>query len=868
MSKVRKTDTSSYATLPRLLAIDKTYTKLDDRIAEARRLCQTHPIAATSNFGRQEFLVKWLLDTLRTSSEARASATFWDLLREIVESLPRWMFIDVQEALLSALRENFPEQSQFTDLENVRPLASIDVDNAIVAQPQQLAGQKRKRSPVEQGQPRSDRQSILLQALLGVFGCFQKRAFKDSLASSPRYKPERWLSFLDAEPCMTFIKHWAIGIVHALKLGHHVGGFISALDQFWQMQDIHLADAADLFTTQCLPTLSLLLTLAKRSAWRQNLDTEHVATLERLLNQNAIKAARSASLSSKGAQTGSVIPEASSITRLEQSIHGLYEEEQKAGGLGSVLVARPWSFLASFNLLDLALRSISLKTVVQRRHEQKWIDMLFLSLYPGSCSDTSHEQYAAVTTARMLSLIRRHQLFLSRHVLDAVIAKFSAFSTEAFDSPDQSLPETPIVALAGELLAMDPSIATDSDSPYITFVLSSMTHAGLWSAEAPSSTAGFWRGQLAIPLLRNFSRSRRLLDFLSHWREQVQQLSWAIPGDRGDGDMSGPRNMSVWTDAGLRDTLVEVLEPSLTVQQIEEVIIKYTQLLESGVAGDIDESAGMIASYVVLLHAIIGSVTTDQVIDSIQPLLLGLLNSIEKNFTLLLELSVDDELATYLWSLLCRLYRRCWARSTDPDLARSALKTDSLKAAWSRVAKCSKHSKRELQSMFKYILLGLDLNAKDPECKDIVQTGLHKLWTDAKSWGDIRIASVTDVPDGHFGKQTKSVASRHTLPLTSALMQTTHLWPFLTADMVSHLTSSLASDSATSTSLIRAWSEATGTTISINQPETAIDNIKDVTNIDKMDWNELEAHMARSAQENLQSKFAVCEYFVHSQNSC
>ncbi len=103
---------------------------------------------------------------------------------------------------------------------------------------------------------------------------------------------------------------------------------------------------------------------------------------------------------------------------------------------------------------------------------------------------------------------------------------------------------------------------------------------------------------ILVPLMGEFTRARQLTSFIHHWYEQLaafENLRKSIPPDI--------KHFSAWEDEALRTKLEDLLEASLTTQQIVEVL----DWLEKK-AGDCEGAAIFVA------ESIAGSIKQEETI--------------------------------------------------------------------------------------------------------------------------------------------------------------------------------------------------------------------------------------------------------------
>ena len=619
---------SSKSSLQRLLALDKTYDTLEQRVDEAARILNIRlehgeqPALATagqvqrsdlSSYGRHEFVLRWILEKLKSQPEARSSVAAWSLAWHVVEDMSLASCVKAlgssgtMSAVRDALKERFPSDVQ----------SSSTNDSLQEGQEPGKTGKKSKKRKSTSDNDASS-QSIDLDSDVRLFAnitmLVQVMVTKSSNAQEGQetiLKHQMHAALrLDGEVRMQMMKHWLLALVciagrptiKHLSSSAFLSSNISLLLDLWNLQALPTTSERDAsvrsFCDECGWPLFLLLSLLKSDG-----DAQHpsvavsselrnaVEDLEHLFAAQALLPSRKAVLepASTATETG-LSPETPQlpdyIRPICEKIQALMKnKDSNVDGQNQLKIAQ---FGLSV-MLDLAVRSVRFNTPKRKQHESPWVNGLVMSLQSLTGQDNSttalgREFVSNGTLVGMLDILLEHKLPLSAESLTSIIERHCHLPPADFELTYHSLNNLdadreksflpPDFALLAKIVAMDAGIFTrdsNSTNSLAERVFRALAIYASFSRTDPPSLVEepeaqamivLWRDQIAIPLMHAFARSRSLLRYLKLWHDHIPELR----------DEKDYREWILFADVELQTALQGLLEQFLTVEQITQVL--------------------------------------------------------------------------------------------------------------------------------------------------------------------------------------------------------------------------------------------------------------------------------------------------------
>ena len=240
-------------------------------------------------------------------------------------------------------------------------------------------------------------------------------------------------------------------------------------------------------------------------------------------------------------------------------------------------------------LFDIAIRSIQPHGARRRRPEDEtWLQTVFNTLVEAMPPSRYDQNSKAIRD--MLQSAIKHKVGFELNILRAIASKYSLSEGDT----NWELLHTLI------LLDANVFLIPDGQKNLLQEVLTRITAA---SAE-PS-----WQGlssqvvsNVVLPLMSRSANARDLSGFIRHWYTELIDFE-RLQKEKG---VSSPI-FSAWEDDALQTQLSKLLEPSLTLRQITEIL----DFLEQRVEQHPD-------AVCVILEAIAGSITREEIADATQ----------------------------------------------------------------------------------------------------------------------------------------------------------------------------------------------------------------------------------------------------------
>ncbi|GAB7350405.1 hypothetical protein MBLNU459_g1021t1 [Dothideomycetes sp. NU459] len=672
----------SPASLQRLLALDKTFDTLDQRVEEAARILgislvtarecpETYTSAASpasaQHGARHEFVLRWLLDKIRTQPNAHASRPAWTLLRCLVQlSTPASLVkalggLPFTPTLVDALEKTFPGDPLPSS--NVASLETADDENALPSgTPSQvesttvLSTKKRKRSAENKGDATGppgmlpdameNHGTILdISAILRVF--VKTSTSRASAATQALHYQVQSILGLNMRDLVRLIKHWLIALIPPatasglfqsaawLKFVNHS---LTILLDVWALQPaLQNSDKdalSEAFCRNCLWSATSLLASLQSTKLSDGEHAGAVLILERIIAQQVFVPARAAFIDKREVLQTPLRKRAHpDHPNLEELIQPLRLDTTLANPQAEKAYSEMLR-VAVPALLDIAVRCTPASTPKSRIAEGPWVNSLFTCLAGllgknEEHHDTHVREQGNAAYVDMLAIVKSRGLSLEKDTLvDAVNDRCHLTSKNL--NPDFNL-----VAM---VLSMDASIFTDVESAHSQALFNALTVVGkvdrsVLPADEERTVVALSKS-VAIPLLKAFSRVRNVRGFLDEWYVRLSSdPTWR------------DQDWCLWTATDLLDSVGDVLESCMTPAQVFEILqLRCMPITSLAVAVSDGHNNGTHLDSVsheafqeahassILLSAIIGAVRSDEFIDTLTPALHSLIADVERGF--------------------------------------------------------------------------------------------------------------------------------------------------------------------------------------------------------------------------------------------
>lgn len=405
------------------------------------------------------------------------------------------------------------------------------------------------------------------------------------ISSQPHASAVRAIIAFDATRAATLFGLWAHKILQAT--GSRLEGQQSTSDLLqpaFRIWDSRRSGSSDneAFAGHCLEPLTAILgcdeatattsTSSKRklvSGESASIYNDHRAHIERLLARHVFLPARIRFNEKENAT-------ASASDALKAALEPIRASIATERALREQLCA------ATPALLNVALRCITLSTIRQRSKERPWIEHVFRELI--SCLEVNGKLVRPQSVWSMLEIINK-RASLSPALLKELTQDHSGLATRSgADGVD--------FELIARVIAIDANVFVGE---YMASqIFAALTKAPTFDNATPDYYNSLLVGRIAIPLVKAFASSRRLDDFFILWSDQLHAA-----------DNQAQR--SVWRE--INDTVAELVENHLTVNQIEALLGQYA------VDSKTVDAALSAVDRAVILQAILTGIESDELRD-------------------------------------------------------------------------------------------------------------------------------------------------------------------------------------------------------------------------------------------------------------
>jgi nucleolar pre-ribosomal-associated protein 2 len=512
--------------------------------------------------GRQEWVLRWALKKLAAGKQERACAELWGLLRGVVERVPRRNAARVlnERKFLGLVESAIEEFLGGAETEK----AATDGDGDVVMSDAPESGSKAKSKSKSKKRKRDgrlvesesandatsnlqgDSKTMLRNVIYGVMDTIV------GLSRPASLEGEYMKSVLRTSEAAKILGLWLKFCQSAiLSTGQELvqEKLLEPFIEVWRARVIKPGQDV-LFSNHCVqPVLSLLSTIG--DGWGQ-----WKLQLEELLARNVIIPAKTA----YGASS---------------------DTEVLKGIVGEILDAQP-SF--GTTLFDIAIRCIQPHPSKRRKPtDTAWLQAIF-ALILESIAKTASSSSSPIITSLLQSCIA-HQVTLDLPLLRSIITQYALTETVV----DWSLVSKIVKLDSNTFLIPEPE---EDLLEKLFSAITIVSNGSSWLEVADQVVDG-----VVVPLMGESAKARDLTGFVFKWYAQLVVLQ----EKRGKSSVS---YLSAWEDDALIVKFREVMEPSLTIEQIKELV----DWLE-------ERSKECFEAVLVIADAISGAVSKEETID-------------------------------------------------------------------------------------------------------------------------------------------------------------------------------------------------------------------------------------------------------------
>ena len=252
-------------------------------------------------------------------------------------------------------------------------------------------------------------------------------------------------------------------------------------------------------------------------------------------------------------------------------------------------------------LLEIAIRTVPRNNLRARRHENAWLQELFLALsilvgYPivDSSIDLPEQQPNISSLERLLGTIQASNVTVDDTMLAEIVRRYAGLEE---DGSVKWLLLSKLVELEPMMFITSTRGQTSNDLlDMLIGRLSDLSDRGIVKPEERIDTT---IQNVVRPLMMAFGRSRDLPVFVELWKRQL--LSVFDVGTENE-----PIRTSLWTDERLIDAFVQIASGNLTTKFVHSTFVSATQCIEGK-----DTSLGQLCAETLIVDAILLSSSVD-----------------------------------------------------------------------------------------------------------------------------------------------------------------------------------------------------------------------------------------------------------------
>lgn len=557
------------SSLDRLKSLD-SFDNNDTQLEEARALC--------NNAHRADMLARWLLAKLRTDASMRTDPQAWLLLIDCLRLLT--------PARIAILLGQF----------GLIPLITLSLTTASGHVPDGL-----------------------LVSLRQSFELFL------AISESPNGAPIRQIVRVTSDQAGAFFSAWTSALLSALDsadltvVAVYEERYLEPIIHVWTMRQPSLIDDSVFVEHCCYPAVLLIErhrragteTVSKkrpRSAitGRAVEPNDYAQQLERLIVKHVFLDSRT-SLLKQGNASGKYdahSPQDLSTPSITSHTYTL-AERMKTTSRHSTSAFRVIPIL-----LELAIHCVPINTQRQRSKELPWVDAAFKALLNECWVACSGPEHSPETVLKMLDVVKKRSSLPSQTLQDLVLIHGGLSTKTRKKRIDW--------ALVAKVAELNSHIYLEESLADRLFTALSKECTENHDLAGDAARRSLLKDSIARPVMEAYAQNRRLLDFVSHWEDQLRLEMYK---DR----------WSVWLE--LVVPFGDLLEIHLTADKIEHEIKSRHKLLEEMTISNSQDSAEdqstALRPIIVVLNALVQGVKSDDLQDRLQPTMEGLLNDLD-----------------------------------------------------------------------------------------------------------------------------------------------------------------------------------------------------------------------------------------------
>ncbi|KAH8596936.1 Urb2/Npa2 family-domain-containing protein [Bisporella sp. PMI_857] len=522
-------------------------------------------------FGKEEWLLKWLLKKLQSPKDDRPRklVASWALLTHLMRTLPlpTTARILVEKRFMPILRQTLEEAQKRVNTSRIENPGEI-IDSFKESSSRKSKKRKRSGELVDPIYSRREEVELLDAIYATILTATAATEIPADEGPSAAFSAEYMKAVLTttSEESAKILGLWLFFsnsvVVNDALTNIDMKKWLSPFFKIWELRSKGAEDLVQ-FSLHCTQHILPILRTLRRVNSAAEIWTPE---LEKLLAKNIMIPAKA-------------------------SYSGTAETDPDSDLLN--ILTRLAVILDADNatvLFGIAIASIQLQSNRRRRPEdESWLQAVFIALKSAMPPQRLQENAQAIKD--MLSYAITNKVTLELPVLRSIVVEYAIPGSKT----NWTLLSTIVKLDANTFL-----IGVEGED-LLQEVLKRITSASLeadWVAESTRKIVC----DVAVDLMGEFAKARDLSGFLRHWYNQIVMFE----NSRPDSDISLAGFFSTWESDGLQAKLKDLLEPSLTVHQVTQVL--------DWLSAEVQENSNAVC---LILEAIAGSISKENFVDAV-----------------------------------------------------------------------------------------------------------------------------------------------------------------------------------------------------------------------------------------------------------
>jgi len=744
---------SKSTSLQRLLSLDKTYETLDQRIDAAAQIIDISLDASlqkicplSENFGRVDYVFRWITTQLKSSKDARYNPLAWKLTHRILQACPTAVSnrllsnISVVSIIAEALAELFPSIDDQGDVMHTNHESGTS--NVTVNPEISKKSRKRKSEVSVAAEAELDRSEAFLE-IATLFKCHY--ALQNNREINRRFTVKSGTT--DGENNLRFMRYWLHALIYMIRAQSSISLNIHKVAELAQITEVHdmwKRGSQDLQSTDHSKQVINEITKPSLILRRLLMDRCESMTDDSKLSIN---------LKQFAGDINKVISKAIISPALAQSLDLQSNNPLNAQQLSlndtqarfeEMLSTTRGSFSGDVSqndmledLLRMCTNRVTASHPKDRRAQSRWVETMFLVFnnLDKDSDDTDLTTRDRELISRLVDILVQANIELSTETLKKLLA-ICAINGGSMD-------EKIDFDILAAILASEPLLIyeqKDHLSVTLEKILDAVNRIDIMTYSSNLHQ------RILVPLIKAATTQRYSEYFIDSWLTSLERL-----------DLKDAQMVTIWHFDKVSAALSTLMSAGLNVQQISSRLLLLCERLES--PGGQDQTGSSFK----ILDLFLNLLRNSTLIDDLKVPLMNVLDIVKKSAA---KIDTKSPFKALSWNILDRLHlllHNDWADeeivlSTNDDLGNNdGSEQNAIDVAQKTIKKSIKKSKATyyqdarsaLSYVYNFCVIPADLEKKRELVADTVEILLDSTSEDDHIVQTSSIFSLIDLTLSH-----------------------------------------------------------------------------------------------------------------------